>query len=295
LISITRTWSPLYERRKNTSSMETAQFLTLAGLSVVSIGLCIYVLSKIRTVVYLLEQPVVKKMSPQLKLKPVKIDEAEESRASAPARSPANGIPQSRGPRPGAEAGGRENRDNGTANRERAPRADRPEGEGRREGGDRGPRNDMDRAPRGDRGDRFGGREGGRDRGGRHERNERGDRGDRFGNREGGRERNREGFGGERETTGSPAAAPAPAEMAPVASNGPALAPRRPLPSTVDQENPAMNAAPVEAPASNGSAEDALFTRDDSDIQHGRRHQPKKKPRFELNEDEAKEETKAAL
>ena len=56
-----------------------------------------------------------------------------------------------------------------------------------------------------------------------------------------------------------------------------------------------VNAAPVETAASNGSAEDALFTRDDSDIQHGRRHQPKKKPRFELNEEEVKEETKAAL
>jgi hypothetical protein len=279
--------------------METAQFLTLAGLSVVSIGLCIYVLSKIRTVTYLLEQPVVKKMSPQLKLKPVKIDEQDESRAAAPARSPANGVPQSRGPRPGMEAErGRENRDGG--NRDRAPRADRPEGEGRREGGDRGPRNEMDRAPRGDRGERFGGREGGReggrDRGGRNERHERGDRGDRFGNREGGRDRNREGFGGERETAGIPAApANTNSEAAPVASTGPALAPRRPLPSTVDQENASLNAAPMETSAPAASAEDALFTRDDSDIQHGRRHQPKKKPRFDLKEEgeEVKEETKA--
>jgi hypothetical protein len=275
--------------------METAQFLTLAGLSVVSIGLCIYVLSKIRTVTYLLEQPVVKKMSPQLKLKPVKIDEQDEARAAAPSRTPApNGVPQSRGPRPGMEAErGRENRD---GNRDRAPRADRPEGEGRREGGDR-----TDRAPRndrGDRGERFGGREGGRDRGGRHERGDRGDRGDRFGNREGapsregGRERNREGFGGEREAAGAPAA-PANTEAAPVASTGPALAPRRPLPSTVDQEIQSVNQAPLETAAPAASAEDALFTRDDSDIQHGRRHQPKKKPRFELNEEEVKEETKA--
>jgi hypothetical protein len=299
LISITRTWSPLYERRKNTSSMETAQFLTLAGLSVVSIGLCIYVLSKIRTVTYLLEQPVVKKMSPQLKLKPVKIDELDESRAAAPARSPANGVPQNRGPRPGAEAErGRENRDSVNGNRDRAPRADRPvdrpETEGRREGGDR-----ADRAPRNDRpdrGERFGGREGGReggrDRGGRPDRHERGDRGDRFGNREGGRERTREGFGGEREAAAAPAA-PANPETAPVASIAPALAPRRPLPSTVDQENTNVNAAPLDISAPNASAEDALFTRDDSDIQHGRRHQPKKKPRFDLKEEEVKEETKA--
>lgn len=273
--------------------METAQFLTLAGLSAVSIGLCIYLLAKIRTITYLLEQPVVKKMSPQLKLKPVKLDEAEDTRANTPARNNANGAPQNRGPRPGFEGGdrGRENRDNG--NRDRAPRADRPEGEGRREGMDRGPRND-----RGDRGDRFGGRDRDRDRGGRHDRHERGDRGDRFGGREGaparegGRDRNREGFG-ERE----PAAAPAPASAeAPSAapSAAPVLAPRRPLPSTVDQEGPASAAAPAaDALAPNAAAEEALFTRDDSDIQHGRRHQPKKKPRFDVAEEEVKEETKA--
>jgi len=37
------------------------------------------------------------------------------------------------------------------------------------------------------------------------------------------------------------------------------------------------------------AAEDALFTRDDSDMQHGRRNQLKKKPRFEVAEEEAKE------
>jgi hypothetical protein len=272
--------------------METAQFLTLAGLSVVSIGLCIYLLTKIRTITYLLEQPVVKKMSPQLKLKPVKVDELEDARAAAPARNNANGAPQNRGPRPGME--GDRGRDNG---RDRAPRGDRPEGEGRREGGDRPDR--MDRGPRndrGDRGDRFGDRGRDRDRGGRHERHDRGDRfNDRIGgregapSREGGRDRNREGFGGERE----PSAAPVTAEAAPSAPAAPALAPRRPLPSTVDQESPAPAAAPVDALAANAAAEDALFTRDDSDIQHGRRHQPKKKPRFDVNEEEVKEETKA--
>jgi hypothetical protein len=270
--------------------METAQFAILAGLSVVSIGLCVYLLSKIRTITYLLEQPVVKKMSPQLKLKPVKVDELDENRANAPARN-ANGAPQNRGPRPGFE-GERQNRDNRDANRDRAPRGDRPEGEGRREGGergerfDRGPRND--RGDRGERGERFGGREGGRDRdrGGRHDRHERGDRGDRFGGRE------RRDFNGEREA--APAAAPVAAEgSAPAAPAAPALAPRRPLPSTVDQDN-APKEATVDALAANPqSAEDALFTRDDSDIQHGRRHQPKKKPRFDVSEEEVKEETKA--
>ena len=286
--------------------METAQFLTLAGLSVVSIATCIYLLTKIRTLTYLLEQPVVKKMSPQLKLKPVKIDELDENRANAPARNVANGTPQNRGPRPALEGDrGRENRDvNARDGRDRAPRGDRPEGEARREGGERGDR--MDRGPRsdrGDRGDRFGGRD--RDRGGRHERH---DRGDRFGgareggpsregapSREGGRERPREGFGGEREPLAAPSAS-ASAESAPMvtaAPSAPALAPRRPLPSTVDQEASAPKEAPMDAVASSAAAEEALFTRDDSDIQHGRRSQPKKKPRFDLNEEEVKEETKA--
>lgn len=277
--------------------METAQFLTLAGLSVVSIATCIYLLTKIRTLTYLLEQPVVKKMSPQLKLKPVKIDELDETRANAPARNNTNGTPQNRGPRPAVEGDrGRENRDvNARDGRERAPRGDRPEGGERGDRMDRGPRSD-----RGDRGDRFGGRD--RDRGGRHERH---DRGDRFGgsrdgapSREGGRERSREGFGGEREPSSAPAAqasaesAPI-ATTAPVAHSAPALAPRRPLPSTVDQEASAPKEAPMDAVASSAAAEEALFTRDDSDIQHGRRSQPKKKPRFDLNEEEVKEETKA--
>jgi len=274
--------------------METAQFLTLAGLSAVSIGLCIYVLSKVRTLTYLLEQPVVKKMSPQLKLKPVKVDEPDEARANVPPRNAVNGTPQNRGPRPAIEGDrGRENRDLNP--RDRAPRADRPEGEARREGGertDRGPRND-----RGDRGDRFGGRD--RERGGRPERH---DRGDRFNgregapSREGGRERSREGFAGEREPSAAPLASGAPAESAPVVNAAPApsvLAPRRPLPSTVDHEIPAAKEAQVDALAANPSAEDALFTRDDSDIQHGRRNQLKKKPRFDVKDEEVKEETKA--
>jgi hypothetical protein len=285
--------------------METAQFLTLAGLSVVSIGLCIYLLTKVRTLTYLLEQPVVKKMSPQLKLKPVKVDELDDSRAAVPPRNSVNGAPQNRGPRPAVEGERpRENRDMNP--RDRAPRGDRPEGEARREGGDRGER--MDRGPRndrGDRGDRFGGRD--RERGGRHERN---DRGDRFNgregapardgapSREGGRERGREGFGSEREPSAAPAASNAPAaDTAPAMTAAPAssvLAPRRPLPSTVvDQETSASKESHVDALAPNPTAEDALFTRDDSDIQHGRRNQLKKKPRFDVKEEEVKEETKA--
>lgn len=284
--------------------METAQFAILAGLSAISIALCAYLLLKIRNITYLLEQPVVKKMSPQLKLKPVKIDEIDEDSRRNPSRNapaPSNGATQTRGPRPSFEGGERPPRDHHS--RERAPRGERPEGGERpaREGGfDRGAAHG-DRAPRGDRGDR-GDRGGFRDRGGRNDRQDRNGAG-REGmgaGREGG-DRNRprpESFGGERESApvdGAPVSRPAPAapENPTPAS---VLSPRRPLPSMVDQEVTSRDIpAPVEA-VSAAAAEDALFARDDSDIQHGRRHQPKKKPRFDLGEEETKpaaEETKA--
>ena len=280
--------------------MITAQFAVLAALSAVSIALCAYLLAKVRTITYLLEQPVVKKMSPQLKLKPVKVDELDDANRANPSRNAApstNGAQPARAPRPGFEGGERPPREN----RDRAPRTDRPEGEARREGGfDRGPRND-----RGDRGDRFGGggREGGRDRGGRHERNDRGDRfggreggreggGGREGNREGGRERTREPFNGEPAAAEASRPAPVVSESAPVQQAPAALSPRRPLPSTVDNDNGTKDAS-VDALAPNPTAEDALFVRNDEDITHGRRHQPKKKPRFNVEEEEVKEETKA--
>src|SRR4051812_20088051 len=114
--------------------METAQFAILAGLSALSIALCAYLLMKIRTITYLLEQPVVKKMSPQLNLKPVKVDEhgaearPNSSRNSAPS---ASASAPARSPRPETAVGERPPRD---GNRDRGPRAERPEG------GDRPPR-----------------------------------------------------------------------------------------------------------------------------------------------------------
>jgi hypothetical protein len=273
--------------------METAQFAILAGLSAISLAICAYLLLKVRTITYLLEQPVVKKMSPQLKLKPVKVDEMDgESRPAQAARNaPPAGAPN-RGPRPAFEGGERPPRDN--QSRDRAPRG---EGEPRREGFDRGPRND-----RGDRGDRFGG---GRDRGGRggHERHDRGPREGGTGGREGGdRDRNRaprtEPFSAEREAAPVEGGAPRPAPMASESSQShsapAALSPRRPLPSTVDQEVVHKEIPLADAQAANAAAEDALFARDESDMQHGRRHQPKKKPRFNVEESEVKtEETKA--
>jgi hypothetical protein len=282
--------------------METAQFAILAGLSALSIALCAYLLMKIRTITYLLEQPVVKKMSPQLKLKPVKVDELDGDNRPNPSRNNAsNGAAPARGPRPEFAGGERPPRDQ---NRDRGPRPERTEGGERppREGGF--DRNGGDRGPRSDRGGREGGERFSRDRGDRgerggrggHDRHERGDRGDRFGGREGGRE------GGDRnrnrsETVASEAGAPAPvaSESAPSHSAPAALSPRRPLPSTVDHEVEAKDMPVPEGLAANAAADDALFNRDDSDIQHGRRHQPKKKPRFEVEESaEAKtEETKA--
>ena len=286
--------------------METAQFAILAGLSLISLAICAYLLLKVRTITYLLEQPVVKKMSPQLKLKPVKIDESETEARPNPARNNgANGAAPARSPRPAFEGGERPPRDQ---NRDRGPRPERTEGAERppREGGfdraagDRGPRND-----RGDRGDRFGGR----DRGGRgndrHERGERAPRegGDRStGGREGG-DRNRsrsESFGNEREAAPVDGASPRPAPIASESASNhgsapAALAPRRPLPSTVDHEVEHKEIPAMDSAAAASAAEDALFARDESDMQHGRRNQLKKKPRFEVADTEVKapEEIKA--
>lgn len=285
--------------------METAQFAILAGLSALSIALCAYLLMKVRTITYLLEQPVVKKMSPQLNLKPVKVDGSESDSRPNPSRNAApSASAPARGPRPENAGGERPPRDQ---NRDRAPRAEgaeRPPREGGfdRNGGDRGPRPERggDRFPR-DRSDR--GERGGR---GGQDRHERGDRGDRFGGREGGRE------GGDRNRTRADAPvgeasaqgdlAPRSASVsseAPHAQNGAptaALSPRRPLPSTVEHEVEAKDMPAVDSLAVNAAADDALFNRDDSDIQHGRRHQPKKKPRFDVVDEAAEvktEETKA--
>jgi translation initiation factor IF-2 len=262
-------------------------FYVLYALAAISIGVGIAVYLKVKTAIYLLEQPVVKKMSPQLNLKPIKVDQVDGDAARNANR---NGTPMQRAPRPEGDRAPREDRGPRDGGRDRGPRPER-DGEGRREGGDRGPRPEGDRGPRedrgprgegrGDRGDRFGGREGGRDRGGRdghrHDRGDRGDRGPR-----------REFAGSEREAAPAEARAAAPASEG---SSAPApLAPRRPLPSTVDAEDTkSAAAAPDEA-----TAADPFFNRDDSDITHGRRNQLKKKPKFEEAEveEKASEETK---
>jgi hypothetical protein len=251
-------------------------FYVLYALAAAGLALGAYLLTRIKHAIYLLEQPVVKKMSPQLNLKPIKIDQID---GDASRNQPRNGTPMNRNAgrpegRDGHDRGPREGRE-GRESRERMPRGER-DGEGGRGRDDRGPRGE--RAERGDRGDR-GGRD--RDRGGRdghrHDRGERGDRGPR-----------RE-FAGESREPAQAEARPAP--MADVASPAP-LAPRRPLPSTVDVEGE-PKAAPAHAPVDEAGAADPFFGRDDSDIQHGRRTQMKKKPKFDVDEVEATEETKA--
>lgn len=282
--------------------METVQFAILVGISGCSLALGVYLLIKIRAVSYLLEQPVVKKMSPQLKLKPIKIDDSEPSAPRHDSRpAPAsNGNPnrdRSPGSRPNferPEGGERQNRDS-QPRHDRGPRPDRPEGGDRGNTGDRGPRNDRfsgrDRAPRNERNDRHGGpsrdASGGRDGGPNG--------GDRNRNRS---ETNTNG----NDTTHAPTneSAPLTSRPAPIPTpenhGTPVFAPRRPLPSTVDQDGSAKEFTPPE-PVSAADAADALFMRDDSDIQHGRRTQMKKKPKFDVSEEDVKtgatEESKA--
>jgi hypothetical protein len=63
----------------------------------------------------------------------------------------------------------------------------------------------------------------------------------------------------------------------------PPLAPRRPLPAAVESE---AREAPAQEVESSG---EGIFGSDD--IQHGRRTQLKKKPRFDVNEEEFKATT----
>lgn len=273
--------------------MDNVQFIILAGLGCISIVLGAVLLFKIKNVTYLLEQPIVKKLSPQIKLKPVKVDEIDDQARRndrTPAAAPINRNNGRPGDRPEGERGDRGPRDQ---NRDRGPR---PEGQ---RDGERGPRPEGDRGPRsdrGDRGDRFGGRD--RDRGGRHDRHERhgGDRDRNRGPRE---------FSNDRESGAGEARPMAPRSDAPrreespmPVSDGPVLAPRRPLPSTVEhEEQKEISAAPDNSgsPLNDASVSDPMFAQNEGDIQHGRRNQLKKKPRFDVAEEESStpEETKA--
>jgi hypothetical protein len=232
--------------------MSNMFIIIILAISVVSLAISVYLALKMKTISYMLEQPIVKKMSPQLKLKPVKLDEllAERNRQQQP-----------------------QNRDL------------RQQGESRNNPRHGTPRNESDRRPdlNRDRQDR------------RPERGE-GDRNrnsDRFRDRDRNRDRSdRPQYGGgerrPREFTDNRESAPSPApvtQMEPQRSEPPALqehetplSPRRPLQATVDAE------ARSESPTPLIDSEPGPAGFGDGDIQHGRRMQLKKKPRFDETE-----------
>ena len=260
-------------------------YLTLA-LAAASLLVGILILVRLKTVHYLLQQPVVKKMSPQLRLKPVKLDEVLNRGGREGAR-PEGG---DRGPRRDGDRGPRPERGEGRRD-DRGPRADRgdrPE-RGPRPEGDRGPRPERaegDRGPR--REDRGPRRDGDRPRGDRPERAE-GDRPRREDRPESAEcdrplledrprlEDRPEGDRPRREFSETRDFAPAP--QAEASSESAPLSPRRPL--FADSAEPRSEAAPFrETPASEnfvGSSSD--------DLQHGRRLQLKKKPKFDFEEE----------
>lgn len=258
--------------------MNTVSILLIV-LSAVSIGLSLFILTRIKHLVYLLEQPIVKKMTPEMKLKAVKVDDADDSRKHNHRQGQGHsghnhnqgqnqGRPQGQRPPEGQGQGGnRDRRPEGQSNHQRGDRPDRGErgerGQDHR-GNDRHRDRDRDRGPRQDRGDR----------GDRPDRGERGER-----------QRPRlDVFSNE---SGAPAADGTPRAEQP-AGERPALAPRRPLAASVDREE---NLAPVSAvPAAPELPPDAIFVGDDGDVQHGRRSSVKKKPRFEIDEEIAKAE-----
>jgi hypothetical protein len=274
--------------------MEIIQYLTLA-LAAATLIAALYVAFRIKSVLYLLHQPVVKKMSPQLRLKPVKLDEALNGNRNRDRQ----GAPAGREGREGERRDGDRNRDGRRDGRPEGDRGPRPE----RAEGDRGPRRDGDRnrdgrrdgRPEGDRGPRPERTEG--DRGPRPERAEsdRGPRRDGDRNRDGGRDRrdgNRDGnresrppreFSENRESAPAAPSSFNAETTAPAASESHTSLPaRRPLPS-------------FDAPAAERSESTAAF-RDPAadtfvgageDVQHGRRTQLKKKPRFDIDETEA--------
>ncbi len=257
----------------------------LLAVSVVSLAILVYLALKMKTVVYLLEQPVVKKMSPQLKLKPVKMDEilADRNRNSQPQNR--EGRPHQHGSAPGnnPRQGGRPDGERRDGNRDRqGARPERAEGE-RREGGRDGDRNrgGNDRFRDRNRGDRPQGGQGGRPERAEGERRNDGDRRpprEFNDNREPNREQN------------APVSQPAQPVMrneAPVSmpQQDAPLSPRRPLPATVETHD---NHNTPTTPSFEGGSE--AFVGTDGDMQHGRRTQIKKKPRFEMDEAEVKTE-----
>lgn len=269
--------------------METTSLYLLIALSLASVVVSILTFLKVKTINYLLEQPVVKKMSPQLKLKPVRIEDGEEEgRKSAP--KSVNGFhgsssgsasgPGGRGPRSeerGSDRGGRD-----FQRGDRSPRSDRSEG-----GSDRGERSDRnDRSPRGERerGDnRFRDRD--RGRGDGRDMRHRGNRPEVFSND---REENASGPA-RSEAAGERTSFERPQGESSANTGFTPLSPRRPLPSQVAREEGEAKPFAAEPAPAPEMAGDALYP-NEGEIQHGRRNQLKRKPRF----DAVPEETEAA-
>ncbi len=253
--------------------MENILTYVAIALSATTLALCAWLVRKMNTVLYLLEQPSVRKMSPQLKLKPVKLDElmAERTRQQQQSRPQ----PQQNGPRPPYQ-GGRphgehrndQDRRPDQGSRDRFENRDRPDRRPERGEGDRNRNNDRDRF---------------RDRDRNRDRNQGGDRWRPPQNE------NRDAASAPISAVGEPPREPARSEApAPSASHHESvapLAPRRPLPSTVENESAREPVAPP-APSETESGSEGLFNSDD--IQHGRRTQVKKKPRFDVAEEEVK-------
>ncbi len=275
--------------------MENAFLYLLTVLAAIGIVLSVVILIKLKNVAYLLEQPVVKKMSPQLRLKPVRIDDGEgdPSRRNARQGAPARGRGQDRNEAP---AGGRD-----SAPRERQGRPDREKAEG----GERPPRADRDRnrdrdRDRSSRGDH-------RNRTSRQEVHSNGRDAAAPSGREAaaidqdtGRERVRESVRDQvrehvRESgqtlVSAPFEQPALVEHNSNDNIPPAgLAPRRRLPSSVHEDEQSHSAEAK--PAAEENHAHLFVGADDGEIQHGRRNQLKKKPRFDLDTPEAAEKTR---
>jgi len=247
--------------------MESTMIYVGLALSAATLALCAYLTIKIKAILYLLEQPVVKKMSPQLKLKPVKVEEliAEKQRQQQQLQQNQQTQSQSQSPRPQSSHSHSQN-----GPRPQGGRSDRPDFDRNRDGNrDRGPR--PDRPPEGDR-NRDGNRERFRDR----------DR-----NRPQGGERRppREANDNPRENIPAhQSEAPRMETPAPRNdSNMAPLAPRRPLPSTVESVSHAP--APIIAAPETDNNVEGMFS-GEGDMQHGRRVQIKKPKRFEVDEAE---------
>jgi hypothetical protein len=291
--------------------METLSLIALA-VSAATLVVTILIAIRLKTVHYLLQQPVVKKMSPQLRLKPVKLDDAMNRNRDR--QAPGGGRPEGER-REGGRPEGREGRDGRRDGRD-GRREGRPEGE-RREGGRPEGREGREGRPEGDRrerreggrpegerregrpegrdGRRDGGRpEGERREGGRPEaerregrpegeRRERRD-GDRPERREGGRPENREARP-PREFSDAPRVEAPVVESRPAAEAPAGLPPRRPL--NTFSETPVARSDSSSSALSANDPVDATFVGSGDDVQHGRRTQLKKKPRFDIEEEPA--------